>query len=83
MRLAIASTTILFAMMAAQAAVLSAAPATDVNLVKRAPNGDEMMNKALWPTSLAPTQLPNSPWPTSLASTQLPKTPSRKTNNHK
>ncbi|KAH6588328.1 hypothetical protein BASA61_005971 [Batrachochytrium salamandrivorans] len=41
MKLAIASTTILFAMMAAQAAVLSVAPATDVNLVKRAPNGDE------------------------------------------
>ncbi|KAH6589459.1 hypothetical protein BASA50_010019 [Batrachochytrium salamandrivorans] len=41
MKLAIASTTILFAMMAAQAAVLSVAPATDVNLVKRAPNGDD------------------------------------------
>ncbi|KAH6592013.1 hypothetical protein BASA50_008296 [Batrachochytrium salamandrivorans] len=41
MKLAIASTTILFAMMAAQAAVLSVAPATDVNLVKRTPNGDE------------------------------------------
>ncbi|KAH6579906.1 hypothetical protein BASA60_003063 [Batrachochytrium salamandrivorans] len=40
MKLAIASTTILFAMMAAQAAVLSVAPATDVNLVKRTPNGD-------------------------------------------
>ncbi|KAH6561585.1 hypothetical protein BASA50_010477 [Batrachochytrium salamandrivorans] len=40
MKLAIASTTFLFAMMAAQAAVLSVAPATDVNLVKRAPNGD-------------------------------------------
>ncbi|KAH9272770.1 hypothetical protein BASA83_004974 [Batrachochytrium salamandrivorans] len=41
MKLAIASTTILFAMMAAQAAILSVAPATDVNLVKRAPNGDD------------------------------------------
>ncbi|KAH6592388.1 hypothetical protein BASA61_004577 [Batrachochytrium salamandrivorans] len=41
MKLAIASTTILFAMMAAQAAVLSVAPATDVNLVKRTPNGDD------------------------------------------
>ncbi|KAH9262033.1 hypothetical protein BASA82_000914 [Batrachochytrium salamandrivorans] len=40
MKLAIASTTILFAMMAAQAAILSCAPATDVNLVKRTPNGD-------------------------------------------
>ncbi|KAH6566783.1 hypothetical protein BASA62_006490 [Batrachochytrium salamandrivorans] len=40
MKLAIASTTFLFAMMAAQAAVLSVAPATGVNLVKRTPNGD-------------------------------------------
>ncbi|KAH9244792.1 hypothetical protein BASA81_017787 [Batrachochytrium salamandrivorans] len=40
MKLAIASTTLLFAMMAAQAAVLSATSSTDVNLVKRAPNGD-------------------------------------------
>ncbi|KAH6570877.1 hypothetical protein BASA60_007483 [Batrachochytrium salamandrivorans] len=37
MRLAIASTTLLFAMMAAQAAVLPATSNTDVNLVKRAP----------------------------------------------
>ncbi|KAH6572341.1 hypothetical protein BASA60_006688 [Batrachochytrium salamandrivorans] len=41
MKLAIASTTILFAMMAAQAAVLSATSTADVNLVKRAPNGDD------------------------------------------
>ncbi|KAH6584037.1 hypothetical protein BASA60_001125, partial [Batrachochytrium salamandrivorans] len=41
MKLAIASTTLLFAMMAAQAAVLSATSNTDVNLVKRAPNGDD------------------------------------------
>ncbi|KAH6575894.1 hypothetical protein BASA61_003452 [Batrachochytrium salamandrivorans] len=41
MKLAIASTTILFAMMAAQATGFSVAPTTDVNLVKRTPNGDE------------------------------------------
>ncbi|KAH6563879.1 hypothetical protein BASA62_008235 [Batrachochytrium salamandrivorans] len=41
MKLAIASTTLLFAMMAAQATVLSVAPVTGVNLVKRAPNGGE------------------------------------------
>ncbi|KAH6596001.1 hypothetical protein BASA50_005474 [Batrachochytrium salamandrivorans] len=41
MRLAIASTTILFAMMAAQAAVLSATSNTGVNIFKRAPNGDD------------------------------------------
>ncbi|KAH6579163.1 hypothetical protein BASA61_010465 [Batrachochytrium salamandrivorans] len=41
MKLAIASTTFLFAMMAAQAAVLSATSNTDVNLAKRAPNGDD------------------------------------------
>ncbi|KAH9248860.1 hypothetical protein BASA81_013470 [Batrachochytrium salamandrivorans] len=41
MKLAIASTALLFAMMAAQAAVLSATSNTDVNLVKRAPNGDD------------------------------------------
>ncbi|KAH6577047.1 hypothetical protein BASA62_001045 [Batrachochytrium salamandrivorans] len=41
MKLAIASTTLLFAMMAAQAAVLSATSSTDVNLVKRTPNGDD------------------------------------------
>ncbi|KAH6591635.1 hypothetical protein BASA50_008608 [Batrachochytrium salamandrivorans] len=51
MKLAIASTTLLFAMMAAQAAVLSATSSTDVNLVKRAPNGDGETNKALWPMS--------------------------------
>ncbi|KAH9263852.1 hypothetical protein BASA83_012729 [Batrachochytrium salamandrivorans] len=48
MKLAIASTTLLFAMMAAQAAVLSATSSTDVNLVKRAPNGDAL------PTSQGP-----------------------------
>ncbi|KAH6596283.1 hypothetical protein BASA50_005327 [Batrachochytrium salamandrivorans] len=41
MKLAIVSTTFLFTMMAAQAAVLPVAPATDVNLVKRTPNGDD------------------------------------------
>ncbi|KAH6576542.1 hypothetical protein BASA60_004490 [Batrachochytrium salamandrivorans] len=41
MKLAIASTTLLFAMMAAQAAVLSATSSTDVNLVKRAPTSDD------------------------------------------
>ncbi|KAH6591772.1 hypothetical protein BASA50_008481 [Batrachochytrium salamandrivorans] len=41
MKLAIASTTILFAMMAAQAAVLSATSTADVNLVKRAPTSDD------------------------------------------
>ncbi|KAH6568548.1 hypothetical protein BASA61_010471 [Batrachochytrium salamandrivorans] len=41
MKLAIASTTLLFAMMAAQAAVLSATSNTGVNLAKRAPNGDD------------------------------------------
>ncbi|KAH9247657.1 hypothetical protein BASA81_014740 [Batrachochytrium salamandrivorans] len=40
MKLAIASTTFLFAMMAVQAAVISVTSSTDVNLVKRAPNGD-------------------------------------------
>ncbi|KAH6568830.1 hypothetical protein BASA50_009342 [Batrachochytrium salamandrivorans] len=41
MRLAIVSTTFLFTMMAAQAAVLSATPTTDVNLVKRTPTSDD------------------------------------------
>ncbi|KAH6570919.1 hypothetical protein BASA60_007457 [Batrachochytrium salamandrivorans] len=41
MKLAIASTTLLFAMMAAQAAVLSTTSSTDVNLVKRAPTSDD------------------------------------------
>ncbi|KAH6568014.1 hypothetical protein BASA50_001175 [Batrachochytrium salamandrivorans] len=41
MKLAIASTTFLFAMMAAQATVLSAKSNTGVNLAKRAPSGDD------------------------------------------
>ncbi|KAH6600089.1 hypothetical protein BASA61_002366 [Batrachochytrium salamandrivorans] len=41
MKLAIASTTLLFAMMAAQAAVLSTTSSTGVNLVKRAPTSDD------------------------------------------
>ncbi|KAH6570917.1 hypothetical protein BASA60_007455 [Batrachochytrium salamandrivorans] len=41
MKLEIASTTLLFAMMAAQAAVLSTTSSTDVNLVKRAPTSDD------------------------------------------
>ncbi|KAH6592400.1 hypothetical protein BASA61_004589 [Batrachochytrium salamandrivorans] len=63
MKLAIAYTTILFAMMAAQAAVLSVAPATDVNLVKRTPNGDEddEQNPHGRPAWLQP-QLPKSPF---------------------
>ncbi|KAH9272711.1 hypothetical protein BASA83_004913 [Batrachochytrium salamandrivorans] len=61
MKLAIAYTTILFAMMAAQAAVLSVAPVTDVNLVKRTPNGDEddEQNPMADQPGLAPTpQIP-------------------------
>ncbi|KAH6578110.1 hypothetical protein BASA60_003792 [Batrachochytrium salamandrivorans] len=56
---------LLFAMMAAQAAVLSVAPATDVNLVKRAPNGDDDVEQSdmAGQSSFSP---------------QLPKTPSRK-----
>ncbi|KAH9250383.1 hypothetical protein BASA81_011790 [Batrachochytrium salamandrivorans] len=41
MKLVIASTTLLSAMMAAQAAVLSATSTADVNLVKRAPTSDD------------------------------------------
>ncbi|KAH6592402.1 hypothetical protein BASA61_004591 [Batrachochytrium salamandrivorans] len=52
MKLAIASTTILFAMMAAQAAVLSVAPATDVSLVKRAPNGGDDVGQSDMPANL-------------------------------
>ncbi|KAH6574667.1 hypothetical protein BASA50_000300 [Batrachochytrium salamandrivorans] len=45
MRLAIASTTLLFAMMAAQATVLSATSNTDVSLVKRAPTNGAPLTK--------------------------------------
>ncbi|KAH9271135.1 hypothetical protein BASA83_006679 [Batrachochytrium salamandrivorans] len=57
MKLAIASTTILFAMMTAQAAVLSATSTADVNLVKRAPNGgdDDEQSDMVGQSSLAPT----------------------------
>ncbi|KAH6562239.1 hypothetical protein BASA60_011182 [Batrachochytrium salamandrivorans] len=61
MKLAIASTTLLFAMMAAQAAVLSATSNTGVNLVKRAPNGDDETGQALQSISLAQSQLPKPP----------------------
>ncbi|KAH6587311.1 hypothetical protein BASA50_001317 [Batrachochytrium salamandrivorans] len=61
MKLAIASTTLLFAMMAAQATVLSVAPVTGVNLVKRAPNGgdDDEQSTMVDQSSSDPTpQLP-------------------------
>ncbi|KAJ1336729.1 hypothetical protein BSLG_007048 [Batrachochytrium salamandrivorans] len=61
MRLAIASTTFLFTMMAAQAAVLSSTSATDVNLVKRAPTSDdevEQSDMASQPSSAPTSQHP-------------------------
>ncbi|KAH6596826.1 hypothetical protein BASA50_004894 [Batrachochytrium salamandrivorans] len=45
MKLAIAFTTFLFAMMAAQAAVLSVEPTTDVNIFKRAPTNGASLSK--------------------------------------
>ncbi|KAH6571717.1 hypothetical protein BASA83_004914 [Batrachochytrium salamandrivorans] len=76
MRLAIASTTILFAMMAAQAAVLSVAPATDVNLVKRAPNGDDDEQSAMvdQSSSDSTSQFPMADQSSSVSAPQLPLT---------
>ncbi|KAH6563141.1 hypothetical protein BASA82_000938 [Batrachochytrium salamandrivorans] len=62
MKLAIASTTILFAMMAAQAAVLSVAPATDVSLVKRAPNGGDDVGQSDMPGQSSSDQAPQIPF---------------------
>ncbi|KAH9245687.1 hypothetical protein BASA81_016823 [Batrachochytrium salamandrivorans] len=61
MRLAIASTTILFAMMVAQATVLSTTSNTGVNLVKRAPNGDDDDEQSDMADSLVQSQLPKTP----------------------
>ncbi|KAH6597768.1 hypothetical protein BASA61_003032 [Batrachochytrium salamandrivorans] len=62
MKLAIASTTLLFAMMTAQATVLSVAPVTGVNLVKRAPNGgdDDEQSTMVDQSSSDPTPQPLS-----------------------
>ncbi|KAH9257190.1 hypothetical protein BASA83_004969 [Batrachochytrium salamandrivorans] len=81
MKLAIASTTILFAMMAAQAAVLSVAPATDVNLVKRTPNGDgddEQSDMAGQSSSDPTSQFPMDDQSSSNQTPQLPLTRSER-----
>ncbi|KAH6579907.1 hypothetical protein BASA60_003064 [Batrachochytrium salamandrivorans] len=74
MKLAIASTTILFAMMAAQAAVLSVAPATDVNLVKRTPNGDDDEQSAMVEQSSSDST-PEPPMDDQSSSNQTPQLP--------
>ncbi|KAH6591632.1 hypothetical protein BASA50_008605 [Batrachochytrium salamandrivorans] len=83
MKLAIASTTLLFAMMAAQAAVLSATSSTDVNLVKRAPNGDgeTEQNDMTGQSSSGSTSQDSTDDQSSSA--RLPKAPSRTKNKKK